>query len=69
MLSAFKRLLLQSFSMSRTSRLSTARIGKFDMLLNKDHALPFYLKSPFYSTNLPRLAAAVKKKISWSHVD
>jgi len=38
-------------------------IGKFKLLINPDHDLPFCLKQyPFYGTNLPRIAEVIKQK-------
>lgn len=38
------------------------KIGKYQILLNGNHQLPDYMKNPYYSTNLPRLAMTVKEK-------
>ncbi len=40
------------------------KVGKFSILLHKGHQLPRYLKNPYYSTNLPRLAVFVREKYS-----
>ena len=45
------------------NELITAQIGKFNLLLNRNHSLPGYLKAlPHYSKNLPRLATQIKQK-------
>ena len=63
----FGKLGLQVSRTSKTSynhnEIITSRIGDYNMLLNKRHALPNVLKKfPYYSTNLPRLASKVKEK-------
>lgn len=45
------------------SRLKIVRLGDYDMVINRDHALPMYLRNrPSYASNLPRLLLEVKKK-------
>lgn len=45
-----------------SSELVKIKVGDYHILINGNHNLPFYMRSPFYSTNLPRLATFVKEK-------
>jgi len=45
-----------------SSALTKIKVGNYHILINGNHNLPFYMRSPFYSTNLPRLATCVKDK-------
>lgn len=48
---------------SKSNEIVLRQVGKFNILMNKTHALPDYLKQfPHYSSNLPRLASKVKEK-------
>jgi len=47
-----------------SSELIKVKVGDYQILLNGNHQLPQYMRNPYYSTNLPRLAQAVKEKYS-----
>ncbi len=53
------------FFLNNKKKTTHTQIGSFQMLINNDHALPYYLKFlPHYSKNFPRIAGHVNKKHS-----
>lgn len=38
------------------------KVGNFHIWINGNHQLPMYMRNPYYSTNLPRLAAKLQEK-------
>lgn len=49
-------------SAGKSNELVKIKVGNYSLLINGNHNLPDYMRNPFYSTNLPRLAACVKEK-------